>query len=220
MAAMALSGKRVRLYDVLKVVGFAYLALYAQRSMALFAIAAAPVAARYLNVWWQDAAVTPLGVFVNSLQEGEVNKPLPKGFARLINLAVVSALLAACLYRAYQLSRPDIVHQSYPKAAVEWIESNQPEGRMLNTYNWGGYLTWALPSYPVFIDGRADLYGDELIQAWWRIVNAEAGASALLDSYEIQFVFLEPGWPIAEALSSQGWVSAYEDGQSLILRRP
>ena len=32
---------------------------------------------------------------------------------------------------------------------------------MLNHYNWSGYFIWKLyPDYRVYIDGRADLYGD------------------------------------------------------------
>jgi hypothetical protein len=31
-------------------------------------------------------------------------------------------------------------------------------------YDWGGYAIWKLyPEYRVFVDGRADLYGDELL---------------------------------------------------------
>ena len=29
---------------------------------------------------------------------------------------------------------------------------------MFNSYNWGGYLMFKLPDYPVFVDGRTDLY--------------------------------------------------------------
>ena len=34
----------------------------------------------------------------------------------------------------------------------------------MNHYNWGGYFIWKLyPQYRVFMDGRADVYGDALM---------------------------------------------------------
>jgi hypothetical protein len=43
----------------------------------------------------------------------------------------------------------------YPLAAVQYLRANTgPSDRILNEYNWGGYLIWYLPEYKVYIDGR------------------------------------------------------------------
>jgi hypothetical protein len=44
---------------------------------------------------------------------------------------------------------------------------------LYNDFNWGGYLIWALPRLPVYIDGRTNLYGDERLE---RHVSVERGA--------------------------------------------
>jgi tetratricopeptide (TPR) repeat protein len=55
--------------------------------------------------------------------------------------------------------------------AIQFIRDNHLPGQVFNDYNAGGYLTWAAaPSfegqpdrYPVFIDGRGDPYGADVI---------------------------------------------------------
>jgi hypothetical protein len=111
------------------------------------------------------------------------------------------------------------VHKGLPLKAVEWIRENPPDGRMFNAYNWGGYFQWELPEYPVYIDGRADLYGEKTINDWWRVVNATDQGMALLDSWQANFVILEPGWPILERLNQNGWRVLYEDDIAIIMGR-
>lgn len=123
------------------------------------------------------------------------------------------------MIRAYSVSALQQVHSGLPLKAVEWIRVNQPEGRMFNAYNWGGYLQWELPEYPVFIDGRADLYGEKTINDWWSIVNATNQGLSLLDSWQVNFVVLEPGWPILERLNQDGWRVLYEDDIAVIMGR-
>ena len=41
---------------------------------------------------------------------------------------------------------------------MEFIQASHLSGPMLNDYNFGGYLIWAAPEHPVFIDGRTDVY--------------------------------------------------------------
>ena len=56
-------------------------------------------------------------------------------------------------------SKPKREH--FPAAAVAFLSREHPPGPILNHYNWGGYFIWKLyPEYRVFMDGRADVYGD------------------------------------------------------------
>jgi hypothetical protein len=52
--------------------------------------------------------------------------------------------------------------EALPVSAVEVVKEKGWSGPLYNDYNWGGYLIWAL-RMPVTIDGRAALYGDNLI---------------------------------------------------------
>jgi hypothetical protein len=217
--ALGFSSKKISLFDLFKTLGFAYMTFYSQRSMPLFAIVAAPVAARYLAVVWNDWKSVPIGLWLARLLGSSASKPLSGKLTKIINLTLVSLIFAAALFRAFTASLPVVVYQTFPKAAVIWIEENQPPGQMFNSYNWGGYLTWDLREYPVFIDGRADLYGDEIIGQWWQIINASDEGFALLDQWNVNFVLLEPHWPIVGSLQEQGWRLLYQDDISTLLAR-
>ena len=132
---------------------------------------------------------------------------------------IVSLIFVLILFRAFTLSLPVMVYQTYPKAALNWITENQPQSQMFNSYNWGGYLTWDLRNDPVFIDGRADLYGDEIIGQWWSIIRATDEGFDLLDHWNINFVLLEPDWPIVEALKDENWSVRFEDNISVVLEK-
>lgn len=217
--ALGFSTKKISLFDLFKTLGFAYMTFYSQRSMVLFAIIAAPVAARYLAIVWEDLKFAPIGIWVTRMLGSSASKPLPNRMTKVINLTIVAFLFVVVLIRAFTISLPIMVYQTFPKSAITWFEKVQPQREMFNSYNWGGYLIWDLTEYPVFIDGRADLYGDEIIGQWWQIVNATDEGFTLLEQWDINCILLEPTWPIVGALKNESWVVQYEDDISVILER-
>lgn len=52
--------------------------------------------------------------------------------------------------------------EKMPVHAVEIVKQRHYAGPLFNTYDWGGFLIWDLRE-PVSIDGRAALYGDQLL---------------------------------------------------------
>jgi len=138
----------------------------------------------------------------------------------ILNVTLIVVLSLAVLGNLFLISQPERVDENYPVAAVQWMQVHHPEGRLFNSYNWGGYLLWTLPETPVFIDGRADLYGDDLLDQWHAVVNADKKALSLLDQWDVKVVLLEPDWPIVEVLKSNGWKVEFEDEQAVILIHP
>jgi hypothetical protein len=197
--------------QLIKVLGFSYLTFVAQRNIAIAAIVTAPLLADWMNAALEsltkDSRLTP-------------RPSLPLPLRAFINAALGFSLLAAALGNAYLASLPEKTDENYPSAAVEWMKTNQPEGRLFNSYNWGGYLIWTLPEYPVFIDGRADLYGNDLLNQWGSVVNADENALAILDKWQVNIVLVEPHWGLVKVLQAEGWDTAYEDRRSIVLLRP
>jgi len=199
--------------QLIKVIGFAYLTFVAQRNIALFAIVAAP-----LLVEWMTPALETL--WDRSIKTRAARVPeLDPRLTTVMNAVILTVLAVAAVGKLFLISRPAQVYEHYPVAAVEWIRSNRPNGYLFNSYNWGGFLLWKLPGYPVFIDGRADLYGSKLIDQWHAVVRGQENASGILDEWQINTVLLEPDWPIARILPAWGWQIAYQDDQSVILLR-
>lgn len=209
------SGKRPSFTDVLKSLGFGYMFFVAQRNMGPFAIIILPVIARH---------ITPAFI---SFSNGRLVKLLPslpskqpsQKFNFIVNTLLVSVMMSLALFNVFLVSLPQRMNEKLPVRAVEWIKENKPSGPMFNSYNWGGYLTWALREYPVFIDGRADLYGNEMIAQWTEINRGTEQGLKLLDTYKVNLIFIEPSSPLIRQLSEQDWKKEYSDSLIVILRR-
>jgi hypothetical protein len=205
------------LADRLKFIGFAYMAFVSQRSLGPFVVIAVPVVVESISAAWRDqwqpvwARLRPAPI--------QTRKELPPAVRVVLNSTIILLITSLSLVRLMQVTAPDTVLQNEPAGAVAWIGEQQPRGRIFNSYNWGGYLLWALPEYPVFIDGRADLYGSEIIQQWWEIVNGTERGFALLDRWDINLVVLEPEWQIIDELPSRGWRLLFSDEKSVVYGR-
>lgn len=200
--------------SLLTVTGFSYMAFISQRSIGPFVVVVMPVVIHSLTTVWQEWSS-----LLSRLRSRRPSNSVSPGFAVVLHLLMLAFFASLTLFRAYSVSTNQKVHAGLPQNAVEAIRANEPEVQMFNSYNWGGYLQWELPEYPVFIDGRADLYGEQTIHDWWRIVNGTGEGIQLLDSWNINFVLLEPGWPILEELEQRGWRTLYEDDIAVVMER-
>lgn len=213
VAALGLSDKKIGAYDLFKIVGFAYLTFFSQRNMAPFAILAAPVLGRHANNVWEQLKT---GYFDISPRN---TKPLPHFWAGIMTAVMLTMFAAAGMFNALSLATPARIQQGYPASAVKWMKENQPQGRMFNSYNWGGYLTWNLPEYPVFIDGRADLYGSAILHEWMDVINAKDDFMDVLNKWNISLVLVEPNAGIVNELKRQNWSVVFEDQTAVILKK-
>jgi len=208
------SKKVLRWSSILKVIGFSYMAFVSQRSIGPFVIVATPIVIDSLNEVWSEWLS-----IVSRIYKHRLSNSMPTIFAVILNMIILGIFLVLVVQQAFSVSSDEQVHKGLPRNTVEWIRVNHPEGRMFNSYNWGGYLQWELPAYPVFIDGRADLYGEQTINDWWSIVHATEEGIRLLDQWQVNFVVLEPGWPILDRLAQNGWQVLYEDDIAIVMSR-
>ena len=67
---------------------------------------------------------------------------------------------------------------------------------MMNHYNWGGYFIWKLyPQYRVFMDGRADVYGDALMNQFGATYYLIDDWKKSLQTWGIRTLVLPPDAP-------------------------
>jgi hypothetical protein len=92
----------------------------------------------------------------------------------------------------------------------------------LNHYNWGGYFIWRLyPEYQVYIDGRADLYGDAFMDdlATTYYLRGDSWPSPF-EKWGIRTVVLPPDAPLVTALAARrDWKTIYADSQAVVLTK-
>ncbi len=195
---------------------FGLLGFRAVRNLALFALAAPMVWSASAAPWW--SRVRKRMPWPRPASPRRPPTPRP-GFNRLlIALAWLVAGLKLLVVNTPQAVQQTIA-QTFPQDAVQYLQLVRPPGRLFNSYNWGGYLLWTLPEYPVFIDGRTDLYGDALLELWARVVQAEPGWSQVLAAYRVNLILLEPHWPLVRVLPWAGWKEVYRDDRSVIFVR-
>lgn len=108
--------------------------------------------------------------------------------------------------------------QIFPVRAVEVLRTQPEPLTLFNEYGWGGYLIWQLyPDIPVFIDGRADPYGDELIAAYHQVISARPGWAAILETYHVQGALIAPYSALASAMEeSDEWTQTYGDSTATL----
>ncbi len=73
------------------------------------------------------------------------------------------------------------ISRHFPVKAVNFLRQNPVPGPLYNTLDWGGFLMWYMPGYPVAIDGRNDLYGDQMDKLF--ISTQDGGESYKQDPY-------------------------------------
>jgi len=72
----------------------------------------------------------------------------------------------------------------------------------------------------LYLDGRADVYGDKFIFANTDVYRARLGWELVLDTQAVRLVLMEPESGLASALRhSSGWEIVYEDQISVVFDR-
>ena len=89
------------------------------------------------------------------------------------------------------------------------------EARIYNEYAWGGYFIWR--DIPTFIDGRADLFGDEFIYTYMDTYRTLPNWEEHLINYEIDLVLIRKNTSLSVVLTtSPNWELIYEDDNTHI----
>ncbi len=112
------------------------------------------------------------------------------------------------------------ISSMYPVKAVNYLRQHPAPGPLYNTLDWGGFLTWYMPDYPVAIDGRNDLYGDDLDRLFFETENG--GESYATDPYlnEAGVVLMQKSQPLAGLLMSDPRFSlVYQDQLAAVFVR-
>jgi hypothetical protein len=113
-----------------------------------------------------------------------------------------------------------IVGRGFPVAAADYIREQRLPQPLFNTYQWGGFLTWYLPGYPVAADGRADLYGTDFNIAYTKMMNTDLHYSAFAPFNQAHTILLEKNSLMGRALSTaSGFKVAYVDDVAVVLLR-
>jgi hypothetical protein len=140
-----------------------------------------------------------------------------------LGVAVVIVLAAVIILpRLSLVNGSTMIPRNFPMGAVDALEREDPAARVMAEYHWGGYVINRLydAGGRVFVDGRNDMYSEEILNDYVSIRNAADGWQELATRYGVEAMMLSPDAAVAtQAPESGDWCEAYRDEVAVLLLR-
>ncbi len=187
---------------LLLVLGLVHMALAHVRSIEHYALLVPMIAARpwalQLGLGRMSAEAKP-----------DLAPPAWAGVAAVI--AIIAATIAAAPRLHYRFDEPQV-----PERALAAVQAHGAK-RIFNAYIFGGYLISR--HVPVFIDGRAELYGEARVMDMIRATAGRdpAALDRMLTGNDIDATMLPPSAPAVRQMDERpGWRRLYADDIAVV----
>jgi hypothetical protein len=199
LAAALYYGVKLKPPRIILLVGLLHMALSHVRNVEIFAllaplVVAAPLASQFA---------------LSAARAARLAFPIASSVALAAILGV-----ATWAFAATHPVRPPA--DQAPAAAVDALKAHHAR-RVLNDLPFAGYFI--AQGVPVFIDGRAELYGEPFVMAYYRAMQLK-DVNVLLDmlkTYDIDAVALTPATPAASFMDHvAGWQRVYAGDDAVV----
>jgi len=216
LPALVLGRRRMRISDAFILVGLTVMAWQAIR----FLLIVGPIGGAIVGIVLAPIlSESRLGARLAPILE---RLSTPRGGGRAVaNIGVTTLLvilgLGVTLYRVNPAAQAAEIARGLPANAVVWIQEHHPGTRIFNRYEWGGYIGEHIPSLPIFMDGRADVYGDALLRQYVSVIGLSGDPQVVFDRYAIDYIVFPPGTLLAGWLDANGaWRRVYTDATAAV----
>jgi hypothetical protein len=190
-AAFALGRRRTHsAFDFLLLAAGAYFAFHAKHDLWFVVVAACAVIVAPRPASAAERQPTPVWTWPQLLLAG-----------------ATLALLFFVVARGRDLSETTLeakVAAEFPVKAAAFVEEQRLTGPLYNHVDWGGFLIWRLPEYPVAIDGRSNLHGDQRMKRFADTWEGRPGWDADPDLAAAGVVLLQTRAPLTALLQRSG----------------
>ena len=229
--ALAARGRELRASEKLALLFAVYSGLYAARnipvsSLLLILVIAAPLsraveeAATKTGAWpilrRVAAKVTGFSARMWNVESGL------RGHLWPIAAVVLACAIAANGGRlgSTLLMKAHFGEKRFPLKAVDYLAADRDETAVLAPDYWGGYLIYRLyPEVLVAVDDRHDLYGDQFLKSYLKLMHAQPGWDDFLKDYGIRRVLVPKGSSPDNLLRErQDWKITYADGDAVLFK--
>jgi hypothetical protein len=178
---------------------------------------------RYLSIFFLFSAL-PVALHLGRLRWFRSNQPVDEKRLRAAGLLLLASL--PVFYWNVVPAKPGLP-QIYPDTELAYLEEHFPHARLLNHWNYGGFLILRnRGAIPVFVDGRAaTAYPDALLREYFGLISWEVDEAAwkhVLEKYDVDAVM----WPrvhqqLADFLvGKEGWTQVHSGSvANLYVRR-
>lgn len=208
-AVLARAAHRPSRRDLLVVLAFTLLGLWALRNIAVAPLVGLPVAARLLAAAPRAAAP--------DRTTGPVHK-----VRRLDVFVVAVTLMVGALWTRTTLTEPAYAVTGYPVRAMQVLDQRGLLGRRLFTSDWwAGYVIHTYwPRQRVFIDDRYDMYPEGFARRYFRARDGAPEWRSLLGHHRVEVVVWGTREPLTQILSREPeWQLIHQDRMATVFVR-
>ncbi|MGH2757923.1 MAG: hypothetical protein ACRDI3_09055 [Actinomycetota bacterium] len=194
--------ERVRWSSLVPLAVFFGLALLSQRSVA----------------WWAIVAAPAVAVIVGrrSGQPGErrlLNTAMGGAFAFIVLMGMASQIRG---------SGVAALHDA-PGGITRYLRHDvEPSDRMFNPQRWGSWFELALPEHKTFVDSRIEFFSESVWADYLGVVAGAPGWERVLQRWQINVVVVDHDTMHDARVALEkhpGWTIAYEDHDGSVFRR-
>jgi hypothetical protein len=211
--------------DIVVMGTWGLLALMATRNIPIFALLVTPIVAEQWQAGFANARPGRLLDFYRRLSENvtTLNRTADgRATVAVAFLALVAVLAKPTLVGGEPVLATDVLSNRFPVAAVQFVTAHPQavHGEMFNDYGWGGYLVLTMPAHRVFVDGRNDFYGPDLVREFSSVNTVETNWEMVLQKYGVGWTILPRAHPLNVLFSlRKDWNLAYADDVTAVYAR-
>ena len=144
---------------------------------------------------------------------------LSNNFIRFF-VALTAALVVVAIPKDGSFDRC-VITEELPVAALKVALATPHRGHLFNQYAWGGSIIWAARDrLPVFIDGRADMYGERHYREYQAAIDGSPLWRQVFAKHDIGVVIITQGSPLTLQLENEpAYRRVYGDEISMVYVR-
>jgi hypothetical protein len=134
-------------------------------------------------------------------------------------LVVVVGSMAVLIPRPLTAAIDQNIAKRFPVAGVDRLLQLKPNANVFAEYGWGGYVINRMfdTGGRVFVDGRNDMYSQQVLEDYSAIRAADPGWQALADRYGVEAILLPPKTTLTRGpAESAGWCEVYRDANQVL----
>jgi len=138
-----------------------------------------------------------------------------------LNAAIIAAVIASVVFFfPSTASLQQRVDETFPTAALDYMQRQHLNGRIFNELMWGGYMEWNTPQLKPFIDTRLDVFMyngafDDKVK-----IGSLQAPFETFDKLNFKYLLLRPDDPVTYAVQhSPAWRPIYADKVAVLFER-
>jgi len=137
-------------------------------------------------------------------------------------VVIVVGSAAVLVPRDLDAAIDENIGERFPVAGVARLLDLAPDANVFAEYGWGGYVIWNLHETGgrVFVDGRNDMYSQQVLEDYTAIRAADPGWEELAGRYGVEAILLPPETTLTRGpAESAGWCEVLRDEWQVLYLR-